>query len=165
VKADAILSRLLALRRLGEQRALEALAAREGDCRRAEQAVEQAADDAARNLAATSAYERQRIKSVAGQPVPERVLRRFREEVDVRMNEQQRLRAVGETAEQALTERRTALHDAQAAFRSRQRAAAKLDHLARLRSAGTALREAAQAEAADEEPSRGASRLPPSDGN
>jgi Type III secretion protein YscO len=165
VKADAILTQLLALRRLGEQRALETLHAREGELRRAQRAVDDASADATRHLAETNAHERKQIESFAGQPVPESTIRRFRANLDALIDKQQRLRAAGETARQALTERLDALRHAQASLQLHQRAVAKFDHLAKQQSARTALRQAAQAEAADEERIGRCRSLPTSDGN
>jgi hypothetical protein len=68
VKAHAVLARLLELRRRGEQRALETLIAREGDCRRAREKLETAADAALRQMAQARAQERKEIESFGGKP-------------------------------------------------------------------------------------------------
>jgi hypothetical protein len=163
VKADVMLSRLLALRRLSEKRALEMLVSRQGECRRAQRAVEEAASDATRHWLETATHERQQIEAFARQPVPAAAIRRFREQVDALVEEQKRLRAVGDTARKALQECQHALDEARASLRLRERAVAKLDHLAQQQSALSARREAADAEAADEERSRGRPPLPAPD--
>jgi plasmid maintenance system killer protein len=164
VKADAILNQLLRLRRLSERRALETLLTCDGERRRAEQAAEEAAGEAARHLAQAKAYERKHIESFAGQPVSENAIRRFRESLDALMEEQQRLRAVGEAKQQTLRERLDALEEARASFRMRQNAVNKLDHLVTQQAALTSLQQAGLAEAADEEQSCGRP-VPPASGN
>jgi hypothetical protein len=151
VKANAVLARLLELRRLGEQRALERLIAREGDCHHAQQKLEEAADAALRQMAKARAQERQEIESFRGEAVPQRVILRFCEELDTMMVEQARLRVVEETARKALRELMEARAEAQKELRAYQRATAKLDAAVKKQSIDTALRQAAFTEAADEE--------------
>jgi hypothetical protein len=165
VTADAILTKLLALRRLSEQRALETLLAREGEHRRAAQAHEEAAAEASRHLTRVNTHERKQIESFTGRPMPESAIRRFRQNLDVLMDEQQRLKAVGEAARQSLKARQDALDEARAMFRSRQRAATKLDHLVKRQAALTSLRQAELAESTDEEQSCGRPFPSTSDGN
>jgi hypothetical protein len=165
VKADAILTKLLALRRISEQRALETLLAREGEHRRAAQAAEEAAAEASRQLTRTNAREREQIESFTGRPMPESAIRRFRENLDVLMDEQQRLKAVGEATRQSLKERLDALDEARAMLRLRQHAVTKLDHLVKRQAALTSLRQAGLAESTDEERSCGRPFPSTSDGN
>jgi hypothetical protein len=151
VKANAVLARLLELRRRGEQRALERLIAREGDCRHAQQRVEEAADAALRQMAKARAQERQEIESLRGEVVPQRAILRFYEKLDAMMIEHARLRVVEETARKALHAVVEARGKAQEELRACQRATTKLDAAVKKQSFDTALRQAAFTEAADEE--------------
>ena len=154
MKVNAVLARLLELRRLGEQRALERLIAREGDCHQAQQNVEEAADAALRQIAKARAQERQEIESFRGEAVPQRAILRFYEKLETMMGEHARLRMVEETARKALHEREEARASAQSELRARQRATTKLDAAFKKQSIDAALRQAALSEAADEEPVR-----------
>ena len=151
MKADAVLARLLELRRRGEQRALERLIAREGDCHHAQQRVAEAADAALRQMAKAGAHERQEIESFRGEAVPQRAFLRFCEKLDAMMIEHARLRVVEETARKTLHELVEARAQAQRELRACQRATTKLDAAVKKQSFDTALRQAAFTEAADEE--------------
>jgi hypothetical protein len=164
VKADAVLARLLELRRLGEQRALERLIAREGDCRQAQQKVEEATDAALRQMAKARTQERQEIESFRGEAVPQRAILRFCEKLDTMMVEHTRLRMVEEAARKALHEREEARAKAQRELYARQRATTKLDAAVKKQSIDAALRQAAFIEAADEERVRTSPALRSPDG-
>ena len=164
MKANAVLARLLELRRLGEQRALERLIAREGDCHHAQQKVEEATDAALRQMAKARAQERQEIESFRGEAVPQRAILRFCEKLDTMMVEHARLRMVEETARKALHELVEARAKAQKELRARQRATTKLDAAVKKQSIDTALRQAAFTEAADEEQVRTPPALRSKDG-
>jgi hypothetical protein len=151
VKANVVLARLLELRRRGEQRALERLIAREGDCHNGQRRVDEAADAALRQMAKARAQERQEIESFRGEAVPQRAILRFYEKLDAMMLEHARLRVVEETACKALREHEEARAKAQRELRACQRATTKLDAAVKKQSIDTALRQAAFTEAADEE--------------
>ena len=151
MKANAVLARLLELRRRGEQRALERLIAREGDCRHAQQRVAEAADAALRQMADTRAQERQEIESFRGEAVPQRAILRFCEKLDTMMVEHARLRVVEETARKELHTLAEARVKAQEELRACQRATTKLDAAVKKHSLDMALRQAAFTEAAEEE--------------
>jgi hypothetical protein len=164
VKAHVVLARLLELRRLGEQRALERLIAREGECHRAQQKVEEATDAALRQIAKARAQERQEMESFRGEAVPQRAILRFYEKLDTMMVEHARLRVVEQTARKALDERVEARVKAQKELRARQRATTKLDAAVKKQSTDDALRQAAFTEAADEERVRAPPALRSPDG-
>jgi hypothetical protein len=151
VKVDTVLARLLELRRLGEQRALERLIAREGDCRKAQQEVEKTADAALRQMAEARARERKEIESFGGKAMSQRALLRFYAKLDTMMVEQARLRTVEEKARNALRDSLEARVDAQRDFRARQRATIKLDEVVKQQSISSAFRQSALTEAAAEE--------------
>ena len=151
MKAHAVLARLLELRRRGEQRALERLIAREGDCHRGQQKVEEAANAALRQMADARAQERQEIESFRGEAVPQRVILRFYEKLETMMVEHARLSMVEETARKTLHELVEARAKAQRELRACQRATTKLDAAVKKQSIDMALRQAAFTEAVDEE--------------
>jgi hypothetical protein len=150
-KPDVVLARLLELRRLTERRALEEQFARQGDCHRAQRKVDEAAAAVARRLADARAHERQQIEAFIGQAVPQGVILRFQEKIDAMLAAHQQLRTVEQDAKTALQDRVTALAEARAKYQMRQRAAAKLDLVAKQRSVRTTRRRAALAEAGHEE--------------
>ena len=156
MKAHAVLARLLELRRRGEQRALEVLIAREGDCRRARQKLETAADAAVRQMAQARAQERKEIESFAGEAVSQGAILRFYAKLDAMMVEQERLRSIEEAAREDLQGCTSAHADAQMQLRARQRATAKLDEVVRRQKINHALRQTALGEAAAEEHVSGA---------
>ena len=156
MKAHAVLARLLELRRRGEQRALEALIAREGDCRRARQKLETAANASLRQMAQARAQERKEIESFGGEAVSQSAILRFYAKLDAMMEEQERLRSIEETARTDLQGCTSARTDAQMQLRTRQRATAKLDEVVRRQTISLTLHQTALGEAAAEEHVAGA---------
>jgi len=149
-RATAI-ARLLALRRLRERSALDALTQCEGDCRRAEQQVEAARDAVARHLAQARAHEHGKIRSLVGRAVSAKEIARLQADLDAMAAQTVRLRQVEQEAQAALHKAGLARDAARERFRLCQRAVTKLDRLAEEERREAARREAAYAEADLEE--------------
>lgn len=152
MKTHAVLARLLELRRLAERRALEALIARDEDCRRAQQALEAAQAATRRQLATTHAQERKEIEAFRGEVVSQSAFGRFHAKLDTMMIEYARLRTLEETERKTLQEGLEARAHARQDFRARQRTTIKLDEIVKRQSMSTAYRQATLAEVAEEEP-------------
>jgi len=120
-------SRLAALRRAREQRALEAAVVEAGLVRRAEQQVEEAACAARLHVDEARAKERELVRSLAGRAVPQATIVRIQTELDRAAIETARLRSALAQTQTNLLERQNARAEAGAKFRLSQRAAAKLD--------------------------------------
>jgi hypothetical protein len=164
-KPDLALVRLLELRRLIERRALEEQLACQGDCRRAQREVDEAAAAVARHLADARAHERQQIEAFIGQAVSQGAIVRFQEKLDAMMAKHQQMRTVEQDAKTALRDRVAALAEARTKFQMRQRATAKLDLVAKQRSVRANRWRAALAETGHEEHASRGAAWPASDGS
>jgi hypothetical protein len=164
-KPDVVLARLVELRRLTERRALEEQFARQADCHRAQRKVDEAADAAAGCLAHARSHEQQQIRAFIGQTVSHGSIVRFQENLDAMLAEHQQMRTVEQDARTTLENRVAALAEARAKLLMRQRAAAKLDLIAKQLAVRTLRRQAALAEAGQEEHAVQGQARPDSDGS
>jgi hypothetical protein len=114
------------LRRLHEQRALEALLVQAAHLREAEQQVQAAEHAAQRHAAAARATERELIGALAGRAVSHAAIVRIQTELDRAALEAAQLRSAAARAQADLLNQQNAHAEARATFRLRQRAAAKL---------------------------------------
>jgi hypothetical protein len=151
VSADVALRRLANLRRVREQRALEALLAQAGLVRQAEQQAEAAEHAARRHVDAARARERELTRTVAGRAVSYADIIRMQIELDRAALETARLRAAVVRAQANLLNQQNARAEASAKFRLRQRAAAKLALVCEQESAARSRWDAALNEAEDED--------------
>ena len=147
----AALTRLVGLRRLREQSALNALTQCEGECRRAEQQVEAARKAIAAHVVQTRMHEQDRRRALVGRAVSSGEIAALQADLDAMAAFAMQLRKVEEEA-------RTALHDAEQArdaarerYRLCQRAVIKLDGLAKQEQRKAERLETAYAEADLEE--------------
>ena len=124
------LTRLVGLRRLREQSALNALTQCEGDCRRAEQQVEAARSAVADHLAQARTHERAKRRALVGRAVSATEIARLQADLDAMAAETVRLRVVEEEARKALHNAELARDAARERYRLCQRAVTKLDRLA-----------------------------------
>jgi hypothetical protein len=147
----AALARLVGLRRLREQSALNALTQCEGDCRRAEQQVEAARSAVADHLAQARTHERAKRRALVGRAVSATEIARLQADLDAMAAETVRLRVVEEEARKALHNAELARDAARERYRLCQRAVTKLDRLAEQERRKAERLEAAYAEADLEE--------------
>lgn len=126
----AALARLVGLRRLREQSALNALTQCEGDCRRAEQQVEAAQYAIAHHLAQARIHERDKRQALVGRAVSMAAITSLQADLDAMAAETVRLRVVEEEARKALHDAEQARDSARDAYRVCQRAVTKLEKLA-----------------------------------
>lgn len=154
----ASLLRLLALRRRGEARALDAVTGAEQACRVAAQAVETAGLAITRHVAHARVREQAMIDALLGQPVPSSVLGMVQAGLDTIGRTADELRDRKTTTEAVLAERAEALGRARDEYRLRRRAADKLDVTVKQQARDVARREAAFAEAAEEDLASGRRR-------
>ena len=124
------LTRLVGLRRLREQSALNALTQCEGDCRRAEQQVEAARSAVADHLAQARTHERAKRRALVGRAVSATEIARLQADLDAMAAETVRLRVVEEEARKALHNAELARDAARERYRLCQRAVTKLERLA-----------------------------------
>ena len=145
------LSRLAALRRGSEQRALEALIRQNALCRKAEEQADAAAVALARQVAQARGRERQLVGSLAGRPASLTAIINVHLEIAGSALETGRLRAAAARARASLLEQRDARAKACDDYRRRQQAADKIDTLLMQERAGRARRDAALTEAEQED--------------
>jgi flagellar biosynthesis chaperone FliJ len=126
----AALSRLVGLRRLRERSALNEVTRCEGDCRRAEQRVEQAGYAIAQHLEQARAHEKAQRQALAGRAVSTLEIGRLQAELDSMAAETLRLRVVEEEARKAVHNAEQVRDAARERYRLCQRAVTKLDRLA-----------------------------------
>jgi hypothetical protein len=126
----AALARLVGLRRLREQSALNALTQCEGECRRAEQQVEVARKAIAIHLAQARMHEHDKRQSLFGRAVSAAEIARLQADLDAMAAEAMRLRKVEQEAQAALQDAELARDAARESYRLCQRAVIKLDGLA-----------------------------------
>lgn len=124
--ADGALQRLRDLRRVREQRALDALLVQAALLREAEQQARAAEHAAQRHADATRARERELIGALAGRAVSHAAIVRIQTELDRAALETAQLRSAKVRAQANLLNQQNARAEAGATFRLRQRAAAKL---------------------------------------
>jgi hypothetical protein len=151
VTVDVALQRLADLRRVREQRALEALLVQAGLERQAEQQAEAAERAAQRHVDAARARERELTSTLAGRAVSYADIIRVQIELDRAALETARLRATAVRAQANLLNQQNARAEASAKFRLRQRAAAKLALVCEQESARRSRWDAALKEAEDED--------------
>jgi hypothetical protein len=152
------LQRLLALRRRSEARALDVVTRAEQACRQAAQAVETASLAVTRQIAHARIREQAMIDALLGRPVPSNVLEMVQAGLDTIGRIAEDLRDRKTTAEAGLAVRAAALARAREDYRLRQRAASKLDLTVRRQTQDMVRREAAVAEAAEEDLASGRRR-------
>jgi hypothetical protein len=126
----AALARLVGLRRLREQSALNALTQCEGECRRAEQQVEAARNAIAVHLVQARMHEHDKRRALVGRAVSAGEIARLQADLDAMAAETMRLRKVEEEAQAALHNAELARDAARERYRLCQRAVIKLDGLA-----------------------------------
>lgn len=126
----AALTRLVGLRRLREQTALNALTQCEGDCRRAEQQVEAARYAIAHHLERARKHEREKRQALVGRAVSMAEITSLQADLDAMAAETVRLRVVEEEARKAVQDAELARDAAREAYRLCQRAVMKLEGLA-----------------------------------
>jgi len=124
------LTRLVGLRRLREQTALNEVTKCEGDCRRAEQQVEAAGYAIVHQLEQARARERAQRQALAGRAVSTTEIGRLQADLDSMAAETLRLRVVEEEARKALHDVEVVRDAARERYRLCQRAVTKLDRLA-----------------------------------
>jgi hypothetical protein len=151
VNGHASLQRLLVLRRRAEVRALDAVTRAEQACRRAERDVEAAAVAITQQGAHARARELAMIGALLGQPVGSDVLATVQAGLDTLGRTTGQLRESQATLKAGLAERIEALGRAREDYRLRQRATSKLDLTVQRQAAEIARREAALAEALEED--------------
>jgi hypothetical protein len=150
------LQRLAVLRRLREQRALEALTIQTGLLRRAEQQAEDAARAVQDHIRETRARERALIGALAGHPVSPAAIVRVQLELDGAALETARRRAAEAQAQAHLQPRQSARAAGLADFQLRQRARTKIDLLRKEELTRQTRREAALSDAEAEDHSKAA---------
>jgi hypothetical protein len=126
----AALARLVGLRRLREQSALNALTQCEGDVRRAEQQVEAARFAIAHHLERARMHEREKRRALVGRAVSMAEITSLQADLDAMAAETVRLRVVEEEARKAVQDAELARDAAREAYRLCQRAVMKLEGLA-----------------------------------
>ena len=126
----AALARLVGLRRLRERSALNELTKCEGDCRRAEQQVEEAGDAIALHLEQARAREQAQRQALVGRAVSTLEIGRLQADLDSMAAETLRLRVVEEEARKALHNAELVRDAARERYRLCQRKVTKLDRLA-----------------------------------
>jgi hypothetical protein len=151
VNGHASLRRLLTLRRRAEARALDAVTMAEQACRRAEQDVEAAAVAITQQGAHARARELAMIDALLGRPVPSNVLATVQAGLDTLGRTAGELRERQASMRAGLAERTEALGRARDDYRLRQRATSKLDLTVQRQASEIARREAALAEALEED--------------
>lgn len=151
MNAHASLRRLLALRRRAEARALDAVTVAEQARRRAEQDVAAAAVAITRQGADARSRELAMIDAMLGRPVPSNVLATVQASLDTLGRTTGELQESKASMEAGLAERTEALGRAREDHRLRQRATSKLDLTVQRQAVEIARREAALAEALEED--------------
>jgi hypothetical protein len=151
VTADVALQRLAGLRRIREQRALEALLVQAGLLRAAEQQAQAAEHAAQRHVDAARARERELISALAGRAVSHAAIVSIQMELDGAALETAQLRSAAAGAQANLLNQQNARAEASATFRLRQRAAAKLALVCEQEGARRSRWDAALNEAEDED--------------
>jgi flagellar biosynthesis chaperone FliJ len=126
----AALARLVGLRRLREQSALNALTQCEGECRRAEQQIKAAQEAIAFHLVQARMHEQNKRQALFGRAVSSGEIARLQADLDAMAAEAMRLRKVEEDARAALHDAEQARDAARERYRLCQRAVIKLDKLA-----------------------------------
>jgi chromosome segregation ATPase len=124
------LTRLVGLRRLREQSALNALTQCEGDCRRAEQQVEAARYAIAHHVAQARTHEQGKRQALIGRAVSTAEIARLQSDLDAMAAETVRLRVVEAEAQQVMHAAEQARDAAGERYRLCQRAVTKLERLA-----------------------------------
>jgi hypothetical protein len=126
----AALTRLVGLRRLREQTALNEVTKCEGDCRRAEQQVEAARYAIVHQIEQARARERAQRQELAGRAVSTTEIGRLQADLDSMAAETLRLRVVEEEARKALHDAEVVRDAARERYRLCQRAVTKLERIA-----------------------------------
>ena len=126
----AALARLVGLRRLREQSALNALTQCEGDVRRAEQQVEAARYAIVHHQAEARMHERNKRQALVGRSVSMAEITSLQADLDAMAAETVRLRVVEEEARKAVQDAEVARDSARERYRLCQRAVTKLEGLA-----------------------------------
>jgi hypothetical protein len=147
----AVLQRLAALRRVREQRALEALTVQAGLVRCAEQQAEEAARSVGDQIRQARARERELIGALAGRAVSQSAIMRAQTELDSAALETARLRAVAARAQADLLKQQRDRAEALAKYQRRQRATAKIDIACEEEAARLSRRETALSDAEHED--------------
>jgi flagellar biosynthesis chaperone FliJ len=124
------LARLVGLRRMREQSALNALTQCEGECRRAEQQVEAARNAVALHLVQSRMHEHDKRRALFGRAVSAGEIAGLQADLDAMAAFTMRLRKVQEEAQAALHDAEQARDAARERYRLCQRAVIKLDGLA-----------------------------------
>jgi hypothetical protein len=148
---DASLRQLLSLRRRSEQRALDVVMRSEEACRQGERAVAAATAQAARQARLGRIAEHGLVAAAIGRPLSGGALLRLGAELDALATTATDLRAAVAAAQTHLKDCTNTLGAARAAYRLRQRAAAKLDLLMKDQVHRTGRRAAAIAELSDDD--------------
>jgi hypothetical protein len=146
-----MMSRLLALRRMSEQRALDAFTQRSAAFARADQDARDAGAAAASYAAESQERERKLLEALLGRPVALGEVQTVQSNLDSMSVKALRLRDAEEAAQSVRKERRDELDAAREAFLQRQRATAKLEAVMKSEVARSARRRLALAEATDED--------------
>lgn len=149
------LTRLLAVRQRSEQRALDVVTRSQQACRRAQSEIAEAAARVARQAAQARVEERSLVESVIGRPVSVAVLGRLQAGLDALTVAAKDLREAAAAAEARNNACEDALQAARGAHRLRQRATAKLDLMVKRWADVRTRREAALAEAVEEDRAAG----------
>jgi|EndMetStandDraft_9_1072997.scaffolds.fasta_scaffold30353_2 hypothetical protein len=123
------LDRLLELRRRREEKALEALALRQGAHRRARHQAEEAESAASQHAASSKDREHALMASLLGKDISQAALRRLQDNLDTMAIEQHELKASAEAARKELAERGKELQKAGKLYRDRRTDAEKLKEL------------------------------------
>ena len=151
MNAHASLQRLLALRRRAEARALDAVTHAEQACRRAEQDVKAATLAVTNQRAHARAREQAMIEAMLGKPVASDVLATVQSGLDTLGLTAGELQERQASIQAGLVERTEALGRARQDYRLRQRAVSKLDLTVQRQAGEITRREAALAEALEED--------------
>lgn len=121
------LDRLLKLRRLREERSLEALTLREGEHRRAKARAEDASDAVIRYVATAKEAEHELLSALLGENVKRTAMERFQANRDVMALRHADLRSQEEAAKKDLNERRKEVEKARKKYRQHYNDAEKLN--------------------------------------
>lgn len=147
------LDRLLKLRRLREERSLEALAQQEGAHRRAKARAEEASDAVVRYVTVAKEAERDLLSALLGESVRNTAMERLQANLDVMAMRHADLRSQEEAAKKDLKERRKELEKARKVYRQHYNDAEKLNDFVGRQKTKAARKQAAVDESVDEDQS------------
>jgi hypothetical protein len=145
------LQRLAELRRLREERALDALAVETGLLRRAEQRVAETARSVDDHISRAHARECELIGALSGRTVSMSAIIRAQTELDGVAFEAVPLRAAAAKAQSDLVIRQTAHKESRANYLRRQRATIKIDSVRKEEAARQSRRDVARSDAENED--------------